>query len=863
MPSRKDAILGKLAVERGYLTQERLDQAFHVQRKMRDELGMDESLEQVLVGKKWLTADQTQELRHAAAVQTGEARLVAGYEAVSKLGQGGMGAVYKARCVGTDEFVALKVLPPSLADKEMIARFTRESEIVRKLHHANIVGCIEFGFDKRKQCYFCALELVDGEDLGKYLRRKGRLLEDEAVSITSQIAGALQHAYFHGLVHRDVKPENIMVTLGGTVKLLDLGLARPANQEATRLTESGMFVGSPYYASPEQAVGEKEVDTRSDIYSLGATLYHMVTGKPPCEGTTALAILRRHVTEKLPWPAEVNPELSDGLCRIIAKMMEKSPDDRYQKPNDLHRDLDLLVEGEEPGVDDAGLKNSSIKVPAVRPKRRRRPAARARHGKHPDRGRRDSAREHRGGVPDRRRGRSGVPAGVKIGIAAVAGVVVAAVLASLFVGKGQDGGPPGPETPKRQPEPTVQPPSPEPPKPGKRRSKKRRPEPRSKPVKKRARGAKPKEDPFAKLRRDSDERMAGPAAAAPAGGAASFGGHRYKLYKKKIGWPAANAFCEKQGGHLVTITSKEENDFVTGLARQADKDVWIGLTDEREEGKWRWITGEEVVLLFWGGGQPDDYQDGQDYGRLARKYGLAWDDDYLRARWGFICEWEPGETLQPVVAAAADLTRALVGHWTFDEGRGMTARDSSGKGRHGAVKGGAKWATGKFRGALGFDGKDDYVSVGAAVNLGRSGYAVSAWFKTDNAAQQTILAATKGPSGHAVLLELGRGGKLRYLHRWPAGNDGGTNLYSKRSYRDGRWHHVVAVKAGADMTLYLDGGSVGTARDTRDLGSVLEVVIGRISKATSDRLFLGSMDEVRIYDRGLSAAEVKALAGSK
>jgi len=441
MPNQKDTILGGLAVERGYLTQEQIDEAFEVQRKMHDELGVDQPLEQVLVGKHLLSQDQTQELRHAAAIQTGEARLVAGYEVISKLGQGGMGAVYKAKHQRSGQFVALKVLPPSLATDELVQRFRREAEIVRTLDHDNIVACTEFGFDPRRKVHFCALELVEGEDLAKRITRLGRLSEDEALSITSQIAMALQHAFYNDLVHRDVKPENIMVTSDGTAKLLDLGLARLANQEATRLTQSGMFVGSPYYASPEQAMGEKEVDTHSDIYSLGATLYHMVTGKPPFEGTTVLAILQKHVNEKLPWPADVNPDISNGLCMIIAKMMEKSPEDRYQTPNDLNGDLDLLMEGNEPEIEDAELKNSSVMVRALRP-RRRRPAARARiDGEPVERRRRDSARERRRAAGREGRakpsGLSALPTGVKIGIPAAVGVLAVVVLAVFLSGGGK------------------------------------------------------------------------------------------------------------------------------------------------------------------------------------------------------------------------------------------------------------------------------------------------------------------------------------------------------------------------------------------------------------------------------------------
>ncbi|MHC4200805.1 MAG: serine/threonine-protein kinase, partial [Planctomycetota bacterium] len=424
MPSLKDTVLGRLAVERGFISQTQLDEAAANQKQLSSEMGIDESIAQILVGKKWLTADQAHDLANAAAVQTGEARLVAGYEVISKLGQGGMGAVYRARRMGTANIVALKILPPSLADEDMIARFRRESEIVRGLHHENIVGCVEFGYDRRKKCHFCALELVEGEDLGKRLERTGRPSEDEAVSITHQIGMALAHAHANGLVHRDVKPENIMVTDDGTAKLLDLGLAREASAEATRMTESGTFVGSPYYASPEQAMGRAAVDIRSDIYSLGATLYHMVTGKPPFEGTSALAILQKHLTEELPWPADVNPDVSDDLCLIIAKMMAKPPEDRYQVPEDVVSDLDLLVEGKKPELASRAPEQTSI-APAVKPRpkmqrgraaeryrkmRERRARRQAQGALSSSKGARRRDGTGRGGAEQARAGRKGRPA---------------------------------------------------------------------------------------------------------------------------------------------------------------------------------------------------------------------------------------------------------------------------------------------------------------------------------------------------------------------------------------------------------------------------------------------------------------------
>ena len=355
----KDRLFGRFAVERGYMVAGDLAEAVDVLAAI-EAMGVEQGLAQVAVGKGFVTRDQAQELEGAVAFQTGETRLVADYEVISKIGQGGMGTVYKAKRLKDGRLVALKILPPSLATDDLISRFLREAGIISRLNHANIVGCVEFGLDPKRKCYFCAMDLVEGEDLAKRIQRVGSIPEEDAVSTVIQIAGALQHAFDNGLVHRDVKPENIMVTSDGKAKLLDLGLARPAATEATRLTQSGVFVGSPYYASPEQGMGEGDVDIRSDIYSLGATLYHMTTGKTPFEGGTALAVLRKHLQERLPWPAEVNPELSESLCRIIAKMMAKNPDDRYQTPADVISDLAVYRSKGTPNVSEKTLESSTV-----------------------------------------------------------------------------------------------------------------------------------------------------------------------------------------------------------------------------------------------------------------------------------------------------------------------------------------------------------------------------------------------------------------------------------------------------------------------------------------------------------------------
>jgi len=356
----RDAIVARLAVERGHLTPAQIAEARRVQEMALSELGIEHELAQVLVSKGMLAADVAQGLARAASVKTGHARRIGGYELKAKIGAGGMGAVFEAVDLRARRRVALKVLPPSVATPEAIARFQRESEMASRLNHPNIVKFVEFGRDEEKGVWFCALEMVDGVDLDAYLKRHGRLSETETVRIALQIAKALRHADQNGLVHRDVKPGNIMITPDGGAKLLDLGLARRTDVNATRYTETGRFVGSPFYASPEQATGEAVIDARSDIYSLGATMYHMVTGSPPFGGTTVAQVLYQQVHGRPRWPGDVNRDLSDDICQVIAKMMAKDPRDRYREPNKLIADLDLLDAGWEVEIEQDVLARSII-----------------------------------------------------------------------------------------------------------------------------------------------------------------------------------------------------------------------------------------------------------------------------------------------------------------------------------------------------------------------------------------------------------------------------------------------------------------------------------------------------------------------
>ncbi len=263
------------------------------------------------------------------------------YEVVEHIATGGMGAVYKARDTALNREVALKVLPTEMAaNAGALERFRREARNAAKLKHDNIVGIYEFG--EYKGTWFLALEYVHGVDLYEYIRRKSKLDPEVARRITIQAALALQHAYEQGIVHRDIKPSNFLVTrINGrlAIKLTDLGLSREARPDETRVTRDGTTVGTVDYMAPEQARNSSKADTRSDIYSLGCTLYHMLAGQPPFNEGGLTERLYKHVQEEPPDIRRFNPRVSDALIAVMRRMLAKDPVDRYQTPAELVKDL--------------------------------------------------------------------------------------------------------------------------------------------------------------------------------------------------------------------------------------------------------------------------------------------------------------------------------------------------------------------------------------------------------------------------------------------------------------------------------------------------------------------------------------------
>src|SRR5579872_3238702 len=264
------------------------------------------------------------------------------YELSHLVARGGMAEVYRAHDQLLDRPVALKVLFPELSvDRSFVERFRREAQAAANLSHPNIVPVFDWGEDAGT--YFIVMEFVDGRPLSSILRTAGPLHPDRAAEITADVAGALSYAHRHGVVHRDVKPGNVLITEEGTIKVTDFGIARALNTEES-LTQTGAVMGTATYFSPEQAEG-MGVDARSDIYSLGVVLFEMVTGRPPFMGDTPVAVASKHVRDHAPAPREINPAVPPDLEAIILKCMAKSPDHRYSTGDELRIDLLRFREG--------------------------------------------------------------------------------------------------------------------------------------------------------------------------------------------------------------------------------------------------------------------------------------------------------------------------------------------------------------------------------------------------------------------------------------------------------------------------------------------------------------------------------------
>jgi serine/threonine protein kinase len=289
-----------------------------------------------LVQKQKLTAYQ------AKQILAGNSRgfFLEKYKILEPLGRGGMGLVFKAEHTMLGRVAAIKVLPrKAAADRESVTRFRREACATAQLEHENIVRVYDVG--QQGEAHFIAMEFVPGQSLSKAVKGRGRLAVREAVSIIYQVALGLEHAYRRGITHRDIKPSNILVTPEGKAKILDMGLARvfglTAEEAAGQasLTMSGTVVGTVDYVAPEQADDSHKADVRSDIYSLGCTLYECLTGRVPFPGGTMMQKLMRHYKAEPTAIAELAPDVPEGLVAVVRRLMAKQPGDRFQSPGEV------------------------------------------------------------------------------------------------------------------------------------------------------------------------------------------------------------------------------------------------------------------------------------------------------------------------------------------------------------------------------------------------------------------------------------------------------------------------------------------------------------------------------------------------
>lgn len=294
-------------------------------------------------------------------------RTLGDFRVLRKLGQGGMGQVYLARQLSLKREVALKILSRELADSPAaLKRFQAEAEAVARVTHANIVQVYAVG--EQDGLRYMALEYVEGRDLRDYLDRKGPPELPLALAVMRQVAAALLRASEIGIVHRDVKPENILLTRKAEVKVADFGLSRDfaAEGRPLNLTQSGMTLGTPLYMSPEQVRGEP-VDHRTDLYSFGVTCYHLLAGHPPFRGATPFEVAIQHVQAEPEPLGSVRPDLPADLCAVVHKLMAKAPADRYQTARDVLRDLAMVQKGLPVGLPPVVLSSPGVPIAASSP----------------------------------------------------------------------------------------------------------------------------------------------------------------------------------------------------------------------------------------------------------------------------------------------------------------------------------------------------------------------------------------------------------------------------------------------------------------------------------------------------------------
>jgi len=303
--------MGRAVVDRGWATREEVEKCREIQTR----LPPGTKLTDVLVQKEVVTRRQLARLQKELEADRGQSA-IPGYQMIKKLGAGAMATVFLAKQISLDRLVAVKVLPRKFSsDPKFIERFYKEGRAAAKLNDQHIVGALDVG--QAGEHHYFVMEYVDGDTVHERIQAARRMPEREALMITKQVAKALRHAHEKGFIHRDIKPKNIMISKAGVAKLADLGLARAVSDREAAEAEAGKAFGTPYYISPEQAKGLPDVTPAADIYGLGATFYHMLTGRVPFEGKNPTEVMRKHLNEALTPPDHLVPELSHASALIV------------------------------------------------------------------------------------------------------------------------------------------------------------------------------------------------------------------------------------------------------------------------------------------------------------------------------------------------------------------------------------------------------------------------------------------------------------------------------------------------------------------------------------------------------------------
>ena len=348
MASQDDSVFGRKVLDQKFCSVEEISLCKAKQKELAEK-GEDKPLFEILVSEGYLTksqADRVLEMTEDDSMYR-PAQQIPGFQILKKLGQGAMATVFQAKQISLDRIVAVKVLPKRMSENsEFVDRFYREGRAAARLNHTNIVQAIDVG--EAGGYHYFVMEYIDGCTIYDKVADGTPLDEEEAIRIILGASRALEHAHARGFIHRDVKPKNIMLTKEGEVKLADMGLAREVSDYKVAEQEAGRAYGTPYYISPEQIRGEINIDFRADIYSLGATFYHLVAGKVPFEGATPSAVMHKHLKEPLVPPDHLNAKLSAGVAEVIEFMMAKKRDDRYPSTKELILDLEAISKGEPP-----------------------------------------------------------------------------------------------------------------------------------------------------------------------------------------------------------------------------------------------------------------------------------------------------------------------------------------------------------------------------------------------------------------------------------------------------------------------------------------------------------------------------------